>query len=92
MNNNDLIDKAQAICGCMSYDATTPNGSPKAMIVELCQRLGSRTVRIKKEPLGHTMTNLYGRMRYLTKTEAFMWRLFGWPPRGFEVLDEAGEW
>lgn len=92
MDNSELIDKAQAICGCMSYDQTTANGSPKSMLAELSHRLGSRTVCIKKEPLGYAMTNLYGRMPYLTMPETFMWRLFGWLPRGFEVLGEVGDW
>ena len=91
MNNSQLIDKAQAICGCLSYDDSTPNGSPKSVIAELCHRLGERTVRIKKELGGYTMTTLYGRQRALTWKEEVMWRLFGWPPRGFEVLGEVTE-
>lgn len=91
-NNSELIDQASAICNHLSYSADTPNGSPKDMIRELCHRLGCRTVTIKKAHLGYTMTNVYGRMRYLTRTETFMWLLFGWPPRGFELLGEAGEW
>lgn len=91
-NNSELIDQASAICNHLSYNADTSNGSPKEVIRELCHRLGSRTVTIKKVHLGYTMTNSYGRMRYLTKPEAFMWRLFSWPPRGFEVLGEAAEW
>ena len=38
MNDGQLIDKANAICGCLSYDDITPNGSPKAVIAELCHR------------------------------------------------------
>jgi len=87
VNNSQLIDKAGAMCSCMSYDDKTPNGSPKAMIKELCQRLGSRTVSITKKRDGYLMTSLYGESRYLTKTETLMWRLFKWPPKGMQLIE-----
>lgn len=90
-NNSQLIDQARAICEHLSYDDSTPNGSPKGMISELCRRLGARTVRIKKVAGGYSMTSLYGQARLLSWKEEMMWRLFGWPPRGFEVLPEVAE-
>ncbi len=88
MNDSQLIDKAKAICGCLSYDDITPNGSPKAVIAELCHRLGSRAVRIQRVPRGYRMTNLYGLGRRLGWSESVMWWLFRLPPRGVVVLRE----
>lgn len=89
MNNSDLIDRAHAISACMSYDDDTPNGNAKMMMRELCHRLGQRTVRIHKKKDGYLMTTLLGEARFLTWKEAVMWRLFGWPPVGTELLRVA---
>lgn len=86
LNNSQLINKAQAICACLSYDNDTPNGSSKAMIRELCGRLGARTVTIDRKDGGYIMRALFGEARYLSLFESIMWRLFAWPPRGFEIL------
>lgn len=86
MNNSELIDKAHAISACLSYDDDTPNGSSKATIRELCHRLGQRTVQIKKGEGGYVMTTLFGFKRRLDWKEALMWKWFGWPPVGTEVL------
>jgi hypothetical protein len=89
MNNSDLIDKAHAISACMSYDDDTPNGNAKQLMRELCHRLGQRTVRIEKAEGGYVMTTLFGFKRRLTWKEQLMWRLFGWPPLGTELLRVA---
>lgn len=89
MNNSDLIDKAHAMSACMSYDDETPNGSPKAMMRELCHRLGQRTVQIQRAEGGYVMTTLFGFKRRLTWKEQLVWRLFGWPPVGTELLRVA---
>jgi len=89
MNNSDLINKAQAISACLSYDDDTPSGSSKATIRELCHRLGQRTVQIKKSEGGYVMTTLFGYERRLDWKEAFVWRLFGWPPVGTELLRQG---
>lgn len=89
MNNCELIDKAHAISACLSYDDDTPNGSSKAMIRELSHRLGQRTVRIKKGEGGYVVTTLFGQSRLLNWKEALLWKWFGWPPVGTELLRKA---
>ena len=85
MNNSKLIDKAQAIAACLSYNDDTNSGNPKEMIRELCHRLGSNTVRIHKKRDGYLMVNLFGSARYLTFMEGMLWRFLKLPPEGMTV-------
>ena len=89
MNNSELIDKAQAVCKCLSYDEDTNAGNPKQVIAELCHRLGQRTVTIGKNKEGYYWQSLYGEFRYFTLKETILYRLFAVMPTGKELLKPA---
>lgn len=84
LNNSKLIDKAQGVAACLTYNEE-PDAPAKHVIHELCHRLGARTVRITKKRGGYLMTTLFGRERFLTLSEALVWRLFRRPPAGVFV-------
>lgn len=86
MNNSELIDKAQAIAKCLSYDDETNAGNPKQIISELCHRLGQNTVTIGKNKDGYYWHSLFGEFGYFTIKETILYRLFGTPPKGKEIL------
>ena len=86
MNNSELINKASAICGCLSYNDETNAGNPKEIISELCHRLGQRTVTIGKKKDGYYWQSLYGEFRYFSLKETVLYRLFGVLPPGKELL------
>lgn len=90
MNNSELIDQAQAIAKCLSYDDETNAGSPKRIINELCHRLGQRTVTIGKNKEGYYWQSLFGEFRYFSMKETVMYRLFGVIPKGKELLKIKG--
>jgi len=84
MNNSELIDKAQGIAANLSYNGEV-EGEAKSIMLELCHRLGDRTVNIAKAGNGYMMTSLFGRSRHLTWQEALFWRFFERPPAGYFV-------
>lgn len=88
MNNSQLINKAQGVAGCLSYN-DAPEGDAKRMLLELCHRLGQRTITIGKNKEGYYWTSVFGQFQYFTLRETIMWRLFSVPPIGKELLREV---
>ena len=80
-NNSDLINKAQGIASCLTYNDGI-QGPAKHMLHELCHRLGSNVVRIHRKRDGYLMVALFGSSRYLSHWESLLWRLLKLPPKG----------
>lgn len=80
MNDSELIDKAQGIARCLSYNDTKPVAGAKHTIHELCHRLGAKTARVHKKSDGLLLVTCFGQSRFLTLGERILHRLFGVVP------------
>lgn len=84
--DNDLINKAQGIARCLTYNDDKPQAEAKHMLLELSRRLGSKCTRVTKERGKLAVSSLYGRWRYLTFKERVLYRIFNIIP-SVEVCD-----
>lgn len=84
MNDSELIDKAQAIGRCLSYNDKGPQADAKHIIHELCHRLGARGVVIRSRGgFRLAAVSMYGYSEALTLRENVLWRLFRVVPTRF---------
>jgi hypothetical protein len=81
MTNSELIDQAQGIARCLSYNDPEPAvAGAKHTIHELCHRLGAKTLRVHKKNDGLLLVTAYGQSRFMTAGERVLHRLFGVVP------------
>lgn len=80
MNDSELIDSAQGLARCMSYNGQKTEAEAKHTLHELCHRLGSKTLRIHKKKDGLLLITAYGQARFMTLSERVLHRLFGVVP------------
>lgn len=80
MNDSELINKAQGLARCLSYNDTGPQAGAKHTIHELCHRLGAKTLRVHKKADGLLLITAYGQSRFLTLGERLLYRLLGVVP------------
>lgn len=80
MNDSELIDKAQGLASCLSYNDTKPVAGAKHTIHELCHRLGAKTLRVHKKDDGLLLVTCYGQSRFMDFGERVLYRLFGVVP------------
>lgn len=62
------------------------------MINELADRFGSRIVTVQRFQKGIQIIDLHSHCRWLTKWEAFMFRMFNRLPRGLVLLSHKPDW
>lgn len=62
------------------------------MINELADRFGGRIVTVQRFPKGIQIIDLHSHCRWLTKWEAFMYRMFNRLPRGLVLLSHKPDW
>lgn len=79
MNDSELIDRAQGLARCLSYNDTA-QGPVKHTLHELCHRLGAKTLRVHKKDDGLLLVTAYGQSRFMTLGERILHRLFGAVP------------
>jgi archaeosine-15-forming tRNA-guanine transglycosylase len=80
MTNSELIDQAQGVARCMTYNDGKTQAQAKHMLHELCHRLGAETIRVHKKNDGLLLVTAYGQSRFMTAGERVLYRLFGVVP------------
>lgn len=80
MNDSELIDQAQGIARCMTYNGAKTEAEAKHTLHELCHRLGAKTVRVHKKDDGLLLVTAFGQSRFMSLSERLLYRAFGIVP------------
>lgn len=80
MTDSELIDKAQGVARCLTYNDDEPQAAAKHLLLEMAHRLGKHTVRVHKKKDGFLMITAFGKARFMTFKERSLYRMFGVVP------------